>query len=103
MAAKHVTFWKMKTKPGKINDIIKIMGSTEDQARIKARGWQMTVVGTRKDNPDEIWGMVTWDNTDNYKKNADSPDQNADYEKMRELLAADPEWFDCDVVEESHA
>lgn len=103
MAAKHVTFWKMKVKPGKITEITKIMNSPDDQERLKASGWQLTVVGARKDNPDEIWGMVIWDNSDNYKKNADSPDQNADYEKMRALLTADPEWFDCDVVEESRA
>lgn len=103
MASKHVTFWKMKVKPGKIKEIISIMGSDEDQERVKARGWQATVVGTSKDNPDEVWGMVTWDNSENYKKNADSPDQNADYEKMRELLAADPEWHDCDVVQDARA
>ena len=33
----------------------------------------MTVIGTRKDNPDEIWGMVTWDSSDRYYKNAESP------------------------------
>jgi hypothetical protein len=93
----------MKVKPGKIGEITKIMSSQEDQERIKRTGWQLTVVGARKDNPDEIWGMVTWDNSDNYKKNADSPEQSADYMKMRELLAADPEWFDCDVVEEARA
>jgi len=100
---KHVTFWRMKTQPGKLAEIQKIMSSAEDQQRIKATGWEMTVIGTRKDNPDEIWGMVTWDNSENYKKNADSPEQNKDYEQMRALLAADPEWFDCDLVEESHA
>ena len=103
MAAKHVTFWKMKVKPGKIQEIVQIMGSPEDQKRIKERGWQATVVGTRKDNPDEVWGMVTWDNSDNYKKNADSSDQDADFQKMRQLLAADPEWFDCDVVQDARA
>jgi quinol monooxygenase YgiN len=103
MAAKHVTFWKMKTKPGKIKEIMEIMGSPEDQTRIKARGWQATVVGTSKDNPDEVWGMVTWDNSENYKKNADSPDQDADFQKMRELLAAEPEWHDCDVVQDARA
>lgn len=101
--AKHVTFWRMKVQPGKVGEITKIMSSPEDQARIKAAGWEMTVVGSRKDNPDEIWGMVTWDTSDRYYKNAESPEQNKDYEQMRALLAGDPEWFDCDVVEESRA
>ena len=101
--AKHVTFWKMKVQPGTVGEIQKIMSSMEDQQRIKSAGWEMTVVGTRKDNPDEIWGMVTWDSSDRYYKNAESPEQNKDYEQMRKLLAAYPEWFDCDVVEESRA
>ncbi|MEK7248438.1 MAG: hypothetical protein AAB092_08205 [Chloroflexota bacterium] len=101
--AKHVTFWKMKVQPGKAGEIQKIMSSAQDQERIKAAGWQLTVVGTRKDNPDEIWGMVTWDTSDRYYKNAESPDQDKDYQQMRALLTADPEWFDCDVVEESRA
>jgi hypothetical protein len=101
--AKHVTFWRMKTQPGKISEIQRIMSSAQDQQRIKERGWEMTVIGTKKDNPDEVWGMVTWDTSDNYYKNAESPDQDADYQKMRSLLTADPEWFDCDVVEESKA
>jgi hypothetical protein len=101
--AKHVTFWRMKTQPGKIAEIQKIMSSAQDQQRVKAAGWEMTVIGARKDNPDEIWGMVTWDNSDNYKKNADSQEQNKDYEQMRALLAGEPEWFDCDLIEESRA
>jgi hypothetical protein len=101
--AKHVTFWKMKTKPGKVAEIKEIMASGDDLKRIKSRGWQMTVVGSRKDNPDEIWGMVTWDNSDNYYKNAESPEQSADYQQMRDLLVADPEWFDCEIVNEQRA
>ncbi|MEO8456196.1 MAG: hypothetical protein ABI559_00150 [Chloroflexota bacterium] len=103
MAAKHVTIWKMKIKPGKMDEVRAIMSSPADQERLKKAGWQMTVVGTSKDHPEEVWGMVTWDNSENYKKNADSGDQDADYQKMRALLTADPEWHDCDVVEESHA
>ena len=101
--AKHVTFFKMKVQPGKVGEITKIMNSVEDQGRIKAAGWEMTVVGTRKDNPDEVWGAVTWDTSDRYYKNAESPEQDKDFQQMRTLLAGDPEWFDCDVVEESRA
>jgi endo-1,4-beta-D-glucanase Y len=103
VAAKHVTFWKMKVKPGKLDEIRSIMSSPADQERIKKMGWQMTVIGSSKDNSNEVWGMVTWDNSDNYKKNADSSAQDADFQKMRALLEADPEWHDCDVQEISHA
>lgn len=101
--AQHATFFKMKVLPGKVGELTSMMSGGEEGARLSDRGWQMSVVGTRKDNKDEVWGCVTWDTSERYYANAESPEQNADYEKMRALLAADPEWFDCDVVEESRA
>lgn len=101
--AKHVTFWKMKVKPGKLDDLKSVMTNAAEEARIKKSGWKMTIIGSRKDSPNETWGMVTWDTSENYYKNAESPDQDKDYQKMRQLMDADPEWFDCDLIEERHA
>lgn len=101
--AKHVTFLKMKVLPGKAGDLTSIMSGGANETRIKAAGWKMSVVGTSKNDPNEVWGAVTWDTSENYYKNAESPGQNESYQKMRALLAADPEWFDCDVIEESRA
>jgi hypothetical protein len=101
--AQHVTFWKMKVKPGKVGELRAVMSDPKEEARIKAAGWQMTIIGTRKDNPEEVWGMVTWDSSDRYYKNAESPDQDKDYQKMMQFMTGEPEWFDCDLVEESHA
>ena len=63
----------------------------------------MSIAGRRKESPDEVWGCVTWDTSDRYYANAESPEQNEWYERMRGLLASDPEWFDCDVIEEQRA
>jgi hypothetical protein len=99
--AKHVTFWKMKVLPGRVDDLKKLMEGEDD--RVAGRGWEMDVVGVRKDNPNEVWGAVTWDTSERYYANAESSEQNAVYEKMRALLSEDPEWFDCDVIEERRA
>jgi hypothetical protein len=101
--AKHVTFFKMKVQPGKAGDLTTMMSGQQDEERIKNSGWQMSIVGASKDDPNTVWGAVTWDNSENYYKNAESPAQNESYQKMRALLAGDPEWFDCDVLEESSA
>ena len=101
--AQHVTFWRMKVQPGKMDEFKALMDSRQEEARIRATGWVQTVVGERKESPEEIWGAVTWDTSENYHKNAASPDQNQWYEKMRALLSADPEWFDCNVVQDAHA
>jgi len=99
--AQHVTFAKMKVLPGKLDELTKLMD--ENPARLAQTGWQGSVVGKSKDDPETLWLCVTWDTSERYYANAGNPDQNAMYEKMRALLAADPEWFDCDVVQEQHA
>jgi hypothetical protein len=73
------------------------------EADMKARGWELDITGTSKKNPDEVWGCVVWDSSERYYANAESPEQNAIYEKMRALLAADPEWYDCDVLAQNSA
>ena len=97
--AEHVTFFRMKVLPGKAEELVKLMSSGEGEARLKAAGWTGNIVGRRKDNPDEVWVCVTWDTSERYYANAESPEQNADFERMRSLLAADPEWFDCDLLD----
>ncbi len=102
--AKHVTVFKMQVKPGMVDDVLKLMNEEGAQERrLAANGWESTIVGKSKSDPDEVWVTVAWDNTENYNKNSSSPEQNAWYEKMRGLLASDPEWHDCDVIEEQHA
>jgi antibiotic biosynthesis monooxygenase (ABM) superfamily enzyme len=101
--AQHVTFWRMKVQPGKMDEFKAVMDARQEEARLRPTGWGLTVVGRRKESGDEVWGMVTWDTSDNYYKNAQSPEQNAWYQKMRALLADDPEWFDCDVLNEAQA
>lgn len=101
--AEHVTYWRMQVAPGKMDELRAHIGATPGEDRIRGAGWKGTVVGVRKDNPNEIWGCVTWDNSANYRKNAEDPAQNEWFQKTRSFLTADPEWFDCDVLEERRA
>jgi len=102
--AKHVTFFKMQVKPGKVDELVKIMSDDGPNIdRAKKAGWKASLVGSSKNDPNEIWGCVTWDNSDNYYKNAEDPQQNESYLQMRELLTADPEWHDADIVQEQSA
>jgi hypothetical protein len=98
--AQHVTFWRMKVAPGKVDALRALMSDEGGDARLQDNGWQMSLVGQRKENANEVWGCVTWDTSERYYANAESPEQNAMYQRMRALLTEDPEWFDCDVIEE---
>jgi len=75
----------------------------EDSSAMAAKGFERSIAGKSKDDPNEVWVAVTWDTSERYYANADSPEQSADYERMRALLTADPEWHDCDVLAEDSA
>ena len=101
--AEHVTYLRMKVQPGKLDQLRSMMGGGVDEDRIKRMGWRSSTIGARKDDPNEVWGCVVWDNSENYYKNAESPEQNEWFQKMRAVLTADPEWFDCEVIEKRWA
>jgi len=42
--------------------------------------------------------VVLFDSKENYVANANSPEQDKEYRKLRDLLAADPHWHDGEVI-----
>src|SRR5215470_6931259 len=49
-------------------------------------------------DPDEYYLAVVFDSKETYIANANSPEQDASYRRLRELLTDDPEWHDGEVV-----
>jgi quinol monooxygenase YgiN len=49
-------------------------------------------------DPNEYYLAVIFDSRESYHANAQSPEQNTRYEKLRALLSSDPEWHDGEVV-----
>lgn len=95
--AEHVTFVRMVALPRKRNAVIKHMAGWEGQHGPSAPGAMGTYMGGEYDQPDVLWGMIRWDNRRNYQRNADRPEQDAWYQQLRSMLAADPEWHDCSL------
>jgi len=52
----------------------------------------------RADDGGGHWLAVVFESREKYDANADSPEQDARYREMRELLDADPEWHDGEVL-----
>jgi len=51
------------------------------------------------DDPREVWVAGAFESRDAYFQNADSPEQNARFERMRALVeGGPPEWHDGNVV-----
>jgi heme-degrading monooxygenase HmoA len=49
-------------------------------------------------DPQAFMLVVGFESEEAYRKNAESPEQHARYEKYRALLDADPEWYDGEIA-----
>ena len=49
-------------------------------------------------NPREYWVASSWDSREAYTSNSNTPEQDQRYRRLRELMDADPEWHDGEIV-----
>lgn len=87
------SIFRMQPKAGKKQELIKMF--TSEDERVPPG---MVAAYAFDTGGDEVWGVAVFQDEKSYRSNADSPEQNAEYEKMRALLAADPEWHDANVM-----
>jgi heme-degrading monooxygenase HmoA len=93
-SAVYGTVAKMKLKPGAEDKMMKAMGGDEGSPE----GHIATYVFKSDADPNVHYVTTIFESKGAYKKFADSPDQDKRYQQMRELLAADPDWHDGEVV-----
>jgi quinol monooxygenase YgiN len=89
------TIAHMRAKPGTFEQVQKVM---DEQTSRRPRGFIGDYVYRMDANPDEFILVVLFDSKESYMANAQTPEQDAEYRKLRELLAADPHWHDGEVV-----
>ena len=85
--------FRMKAQAGKKDALIKLMTAEDDRTPAGMRAAYIYDTGG-----DEVWGVAVFDDEKTYRANAESPEQDQEYQKMRALLAADPEWHDGNVT-----
>ena len=61
-------------------------------------GFRQTLIYRMDADSNDVMMVVAFDDKESYVKNAEDPRQNEDYEKMRALLVADPEWNDGEII-----
>lgn len=89
------TVARFRVKPGKADDLRSLMNGREYQT---IPGLKSTYVYQMDSDSDEFYLAVAFESKDAYWKNAQSPEQNDRYTRMRELMTADPEWHDGEIV-----
>ncbi len=89
------TVARMQAKPGAEQQLLQQLRDFEEA---KVPGFVMTHVFQMDADPSVLYMAVVFDSKEAYWANARSPEQDARYQQMRALLAADPEWHDGEIV-----
>ena len=95
------TVYRMRPKPGAetaIEDLLR----REEKERTRPTGFIAGYLFRSRSRPGELIGVAVFDSEASYRKNADDPEQDHWYRRLRELLESDPEWNDGEVLATLH-
>lgn len=86
----------MKVKPGKVDELKALSGNFDTQRSPK--GYLGEIIYQLDSDPNQVVLCAFFDSKANYHANANDPEQDKEYQKMRALLDADPMWHDGEVI-----
>ena len=89
------TVAKLHVKPGMEQHLQSLQNTYDAQ---KVPGYVMTLVYRMDNEPDVYYLATVFDSKESYVANADSPEQNDRYLQMMEMMSAEPEWHDGEIV-----
>ncbi len=92
--AEHVSFFTAKVKPGKRGVVLRHFRKWDREQRRYAKGFLRSTVAVGREVPNEIRGVVYWDNSRNYYTNARRPAQGQWHQELVALLNGSPRWWD---------
>jgi quinol monooxygenase YgiN len=90
------TIARMKVKPGTEEQLHQL---SRDFEADQVPGFVSQQVYRLDAAPNEIILVVAFESKDAYVANANSPEQHERYRQFAELLAAEPEWHDGEIVD----
>ena len=71
---------------------------TDGYPDLKIDGFVATAVYRADAGNDEYWLAVIFENKEKYRANAESPEQDQRFQRLRAMMAAEPEWHDGEVI-----
>ena len=92
--AEHVSIFSAKAKPRKRAAVMKHFDRWDREQRPFAKGFLRSEVLFSRDNPNELRGVIHWDNSRNYYANARRPEQDQWHRELVQLLERAPQWWD---------
>ncbi len=88
----------MKVKPGKEQELKDIFEEWGRERKPKIQGPVHSIVLKPDNKPNELIAVAIFANKTTYTNNANDPEQDKWYRKMRELLKEDPIWEDGEFI-----
>lgn len=92
------TIYRMHPKEGLESSVADYYRRWERERKPNVRGAVAAYVFKPKSQDGELMGVVVFDSEANYYRNAEDPEQDRWYRQLRDLLVADPEWNDGDIL-----
>ena len=89
------TIARMQVKPGAQQQFEQL---NQEFAKSLVPGFKTSFVYRANADPNVYFLAVVFDSNAAYWANARSPEQDARYRQMRELLTSEPEWHDGEIV-----
>lgn len=89
------TVARIRVKPGMGDRLEEYMGKFEGR---KVPGAVATYVYRMDNDPNELYMVAVFESRESYRANAESPEQDAEYRQLLELLVEEPEWHDGDII-----
>ena len=91
------TISRARLKPGKADELARLMDELD-----RPQGSVMVSVLRTDADPDQVFIAGVFESREAYQRSAASPEQDARFRRLRELLVADPEWHDGEVIFARH-
>ena len=92
------SIFSMKVKPGKEQELKDIFKEWEKERKPKIKGTIRSLLLKPDNKLNELIGIAIFPSKVSYNTNANDPDQDKWYQKMRELLEEDPVWEDGEFI-----
>lgn len=88
------SIFRMRPKAGRASEVSALFQEWGDTRARQVPGVRAGYVLAPTNHPDQLIGVAVFKDRATYVANADTPEQNQWYLRIRELLEADPEWED---------
>lgn len=91
------TIARLRVKPGMLDQLRQRNEEVIDE--LTPSGFVFMHMYQADGNENELWLVVGFESKEAYQANAGSPEQHQRYLQLREMLEADPEWHDGEIID----